>query len=227
MEKALKALALLVAVAVASVAQADTVNVVASADALLAETSTAADNNFGASTEFTVQNRSTDYEPIFRFDLSSVPAGQTITDVVFRIEAKSGSNNGGVFDVYLFKTDTWTEGNKNNAAAGTGEVTWNSMAPTPHYVGSVLANVNHPAAGVIDISSAALTAAVQSEFGGDKLITFVLIGPTTSHDTATIYSREKAGFTPPTLILTTVPEPATMSLIALGGLAVLSRRRRG
>ncbi|HAU38659.1 MAG TPA: hypothetical protein DCX07_13205, partial [Phycisphaerales bacterium] len=45
--------------------------------------------------------------------------------------------------------------------------------------------------------------------------------------TATIYSREKAGFTPPTLILTTVPEPATMSLIALGGLAVLSRRRRG
>ncbi|HOF17999.1 MAG TPA: DNRLRE domain-containing protein [Phycisphaerae bacterium] len=232
MEKALKTLALLVAVAVASVAQADTVNLVASADALLGEGGTA-DKNFGASTEYSVQNRSGDYIPIIRFDLSGIAAGQTITNVVFRVEAKDGSNRGGVFDVYMFKTDTWTEGNKNNATADPGEVTWNSMSPTAtdptHDLnsGGILASVSHTDAGVIDISSAALTTAVQSEFAGDKLITFVLIGPTTSHDTATLYSREKVGFTPPTLILTTVPEPATMSLIALGGLAMLSRRRRG
>jgi len=167
--------------------------IVASADALLAES--APDTNFGGTTELAVQNRSNDYEPVFQFDLSGVPAGHTITDVTLKVEAKDGGYSGGVFDVYLLKTDNWAE----------NTVTWNSMAPTPHYVGSILASVNHPSAGVIEINSAALTAAVQAELASDETISLIFIGPNTSHDTATIYSREKPGFLHPTLEITSEP----------------------
>jgi uncharacterized protein (TIGR03118 family) len=97
---------------------------------------------------------------LFRFDLSSIPAGSTITSVevqltVVKVPATGPANS--TFDLFRLQAD-WNEGNKggnSGAAASTGETTWNARM-------SGTANWTSPGAKSDAVATASASTAVNS-----------------------------------------------------------------
>ncbi len=175
-----------------------------------------------------------------RFDLSAIPTGSTINSATYNgycNGAGTGGSDPGVINVYLV-TKPWVE----------DEISWNSYSSGNAWVnsGGDAAGLNDPAGSpisTIDLPQISawsaisfdLTAAVQAWVNGTTnnglLMKFA--------DDLTVQSVQWCGseawvegsgyqHVAPSLTIdyTIVPEPATMSLLGLGGFGLLIRRKR-
>src|SRR5947207_6033449 len=101
------------------------------ADTTLMES--APNNNFGDGTSFQAGGRRQGGRTrgLFGFDLSSVPAGSSISSVTLTLNMTATPHDGGVnsvFDLHRLN-DSWGEGNGSDhggSAAGAGQSTWNN-----------------------------------------------------------------------------------------------------
>ena len=156
-----------------------------------------------------------DSEVLMRWnDLSSIPAGDTITSVILRMELQDGFAD--AIDVNNITLGSWTE-------AGTSWNDWvgQSTSDTP------LGQLDPPdGAGAKDFSSASLLSTVQGWHDGSLSNLGLILkwaGPTTDGDSYA--SREHTTLAAPQLIITHIPEPST-ALLLLGGLGSLLIGRR-
>jgi hypothetical protein len=182
---------------------------------------------------------------LFRFDLSSVPAGSTINSVSLSLSVTRTPSGGAnsLFDVHRV-LESWGEGNNGGSGAGTtadaNETSWNNrFSPstawtTPGGTFSSIVSASRSIAGdgrYTFTSTAGLVSDVQSwvnnpsgNFGWELI--------SESENTPTSIRRfgsRTGGAAAPSLLInyTPVPEPSTLTLVALGGLGVwLVRRRR-
>ncbi|GEM_PF-179428 len=117
-----------------SMANADSANLSPVADTFIV--SSAPDNNTGGTAGFTAGRDGAlgVRRGLVQFDLSTIPAGSTITSAVLRLTVINvpGTPANSTFDVFRLQ-NSWGEGNKsggspgnNGAPAATGEATWNS-----------------------------------------------------------------------------------------------------
>jgi hypothetical protein len=81
--------------------------------------------------------------------------------------------------------------------------------------------------GAATFSSAALDAFLAADTNNS--VTFILVAPTDANADFTIASKEATGtgiFAPTLTVGAAVPEPASLGILALGGVALLARRRK-
>jgi hypothetical protein len=120
---------------------------------------------------------------LLHFDLSSIPAGSTITGASLRVRVNSGGTGHGTHTL-LFKRliVSWIEGTKGGVAADAGEPTWN--------------NREHPATawGGVGASGAA---DLQQDNGTDKVLWSTLMGTgaTTPYNWADIFANLNGSYT--------------------------------
>ena len=157
-----------------------------------------------------------DSEVLMRWnDLSSIPAGNTITGVILRMELQDGFAD--AIDVNNITQGTWDE-------ATTHWTNWNAQTTSD----TPLGQLDPPdGAGPKDFSSASLLSTVQGWHSGSLSNLGLILkwaGPTTDGDSYA--SREHTTLAAPQLIITHIPEPGT-ALLLLGGLGslLISRRR--
>ncbi len=182
-------------------------------------------------------NGGTERRGLIQFDVSGIPSGSTITSVTLQLTVPSGNTaNSPNFALHRMNT-VWGEGNKsgnNGAAAGAGEATWNDSGfgawATPgagsgtDYVAAASANTNVLGLGSYNWSSSGLSADVQAWVDGTANNGWILIETTSVSGTARRFSSNGA----PTLtvVYTPVPEPSSVALLGLGGIALILRRRK-
>jgi|GEM_PF-2258068 len=148
------------------------------------------------------------YYPYIKFDLSSLADDVEIEGITLHLRSQYESYYKPV-NVYRVTDDTWTESTlsySNQPATGQlvgGTSDWAFDAVTLWADGSIV-----------------LEAAELAEDLADDVLSLRLINPTGS--TATFQTRE-SGYAP-YLTVSYIPEPATLSLLALGALALLRRK---
>ena len=155
----------------------------------------------------------------FMFDISAIPAGQTIDSASLKTDVRYDFVSTVNVDIYAVGSDTWDE----------NTLTWNNK---PAY-GSSLASfaITGNTSGIAQTFNHDITTYVSASYGGsDDLLSFGI-----DHDGSTgafIRTKEDTagpGGTPrdwPMLELTVTytPEPMTIALLGLGGLFL--RRRK-
>jgi hypothetical protein len=176
--------------------------------------------NYGAATRLVVDRSGGgigDQRALVRFDLSSIPAGATITSATLQMQATA---NGGAFNINIYRvTQSWVEGSGNATA---GVANWSQRAPGTNWSSSggdynttVVATLN---TGSIGQHSWDLTTLVQGWQSGSIVNNGIIIGsPDTGTTTITYDSRE--GATPPRLLIsygapptiTTQPQDQTVA----------------
>ena len=192
-----------------------------------------ADHAHGADGEILIKN--TQETPdgrtagLVRFDISTMPAGQTITDAKLRLNLESSDT--GPFDVDLYKMlTTWVE----------AEVTWNSASTGVAWgVAGALGAADVAAAVSATTPISSSDAGSYVEWSVTGLVSDWYNAPAGNHGVR-VWSDDllpqhyqwvnfwgdEYGAAPPELEITYVPEPASMCLLAMGGVALLVRRRR-
>ncbi|MBB5353120.1 hypothetical protein HNR46_003373 [Haloferula luteola] len=190
-----------------------------------------------------------------RFDLSSIPAGATITTATFQI-TQTGSNNVAGFPVS--RSDTWTTGRFGSYGlldvAGNTSQTWGETAITGDSIGSEVVSGLNPQLdtttrtidfnsdteskidAVISVTGTNLISFLQNrvdastDTGFATLIVDYMEDATSSARGFTFVSRDdtSSGLLIPTLTVEyeLVPEPSAALLGGLGALGLLRRRRR-
>lgn len=199
-------------------------------------TSFEVDTNFrndglSTSTSSISKNRS-----LLQFDLSSIPGTETITSAVLRLSGHSNSGSGNSTSVDVFRvTRSWLENEvtwdqaqnfqdwttPGGEAAGTTGVQWTN----PYSTTAVNAGTGY---AYIDMDVTLLVqqwqAGTFSNFG------FALaspLGSTLDYTSSEGTRRGEAGTfgDTPQLVITTVPEPASLCALGIGAVALLKRRR--
>jgi hypothetical protein len=188
--------------------------------------------------------------PLLRFDLSSLPAGATITNVTLTLTDLSGGTfPASTFELHRVLVD-WGEGNKTGnqgQPASTGEATWNSRfhsitdwaapggAAGADYATAVSgATLVSPALGTnvyTFASTANMVADAQLWFDTPGVnFGWLLIsdGEGTAQTSRRFASSEDTLGRAPVLRVefTAVPEPGTLALLSLAALAIFFRTTR-
>lgn len=209
--------------------QADVIEVIINTDADAFIHQGLPDTNFGSGSHMRIGSKNDPSSPpmgtkraLIHFDLTSLPSDVIITKATF--EAYQTDNlyivpNG--FNIHAV-TSSWTEGN----------VTWNNQ-PT---FGDFLGNMDSKIDAIVSFQNNNLTQIVSDWHTNTTTnygLRFKLPDETlgTGHSGTwgdTFASRENVAtnYIPPRLDIEYIPEPATLSLLALGGIALLRRRRR-
>jgi hypothetical protein len=177
-----------------------------------------------------------DFAYLVKWDLSSLPAGATITKAQIRLYASNG-NNGSVW-IAPVVTHDWSQATATVAGPDhptSPNKTWGPTG-TPGYfsqadVGTIstFTGAAVPVANptVVDVTSdlQAIVNGAKPNYGWAFLggTTFNNTGPTIGNHA---YATQDAvdATVHPALFVEYTPEPATMCLLALGGLALLRRR---
>ena len=227
--------AAVVCAAMVSVASADviTTSVGNGADAFIHYD--APDSNHGASSVVAVK---TDYvlwncrKGYFRFDISAF-AGP-IESVSFELAYSSMTSDYGA-DPSTYYVYGLSDG---HAGEDWGEldITWNNAPGNDKSSKSGVLSSQAMLLGTYDVQFSTISAGDKVTFSSDALLDFVnadtdslvtlIVGRQQQNTRIELFaSKENASFEAPALSI--VPEPATMSVLALGGLAMLRRRRRG
>jgi len=160
-----------------------------------------------------------EHRSLVQFDLSGIPAGQTIVSAVFTLYNEVGapwSANpaGDPMNIYAV-TQTWSE----------TAVTWNNQ-PT---LGATVYATSNANPGSLESVMWDVTDLVQAWYDGAIANNGLEIRSSGTNQLHFLSSNEQApGTFGPNLAITygPVPEPATMALLAVGGLAPLIRRRK-
>lgn len=225
-----------------------TVNDGQGADSMVIGFSTTDELNYGGNESLQVRSN---FKIYLRFDLASLPAG-TISDATLTLQNQSNSgtldfsvwglsdgyaggndfNSDGVNDL----DDLWLEGTGAGDDTAAADIDWmnapgndssaDAMAASAVYGGTALGTgAADGSSGFTTFSDANLVSYLNANSGND-VVTLVM---TSAGSSAFLFrSGEKAGFTPPTLDVTLVPEPMSVALLGVGGALVLAgRRRRG
>jgi hypothetical protein len=197
---------------------------------------TQANQNYGAIDGLTVEKGGTANEKVslVRFDLSAIPAGQTITSALFTLDLQ-WTNEGGSRAIPLHKMlKPWVE-----AGATWNESDYSGIGTNAWQVAG--------AKGAADAEVAAFATANHDNTIGNRTtwdITSAVVGwyatPASNYGfkvdpvnaTNIIYFNSSEGYgnvaENPELTINyiPIPEPATLGLLAIGGLALLGRKRR-
>ena len=226
----MKRTTMIVAALLAAVgAQAElVVTVDAAADAYISQHVNEGGVNYGASQGIYVARRDVRYQNpveapaywgLIQWDLSGIDSQAVVSDVTFQIQCIEVGV--GITDVYVIDSGAWTE-------LG---VTWNSWVPaaTDTLLGSMTGVPS--TTGLTTFNNAALTTVVQDWVDGDRTnlgLVFKWQGEPAAIGTVgdNFASREHAGsYIDPQLAIT-IPEPATLGMVAAMGGALLFIRKR-
>jgi hypothetical protein len=177
-----------------------------------------------------------EFQTVMRFDGSAVKAasdaaygvGQwTVQSVTLKLTATSGSSfnpsAAGQFSLDWMANDSWLEGSGKPAAPGTTGITFSSL-PTFESAGDQLL-------GTLSYGGATSGATTYTLGLGSSFVTDLLGGNQVSlrlyaADANVSYLFYSRSNTPPVLtVTTTVPEPATLSMLGATSLLMLGRRR--
>lgn len=225
----------------AGLAQAGVVTLNSTADSYIRGSQTG--SNFGTAA-FMVSNNATANGirwSFIRFDLSGIT--ETITGIKLEIQAEKAGNTWTVtlpFDVYGLTTgENWIE-------SGTGGLTWTNAPArsgsavdlagvyggaaisTFDYKGLVSGNTGGPVVAAVD-QAAGGSAVNFVNADSDKVVTFIVArkyGDAANGSGAAWATKEKtyADVAAPLLTVYTIPEPATLMLLGLGGLFFRKKR---
>lgn len=198
----------------------------------------AIDTNFGTEDQVTSRYAgSWSAKAYVRFDISSlVGAGEDIEDasLSFVLTDAIGYTTSALYSMLvsvLLDGDTgenWDESTITwNNAPGNDTTSQTALDPTRTQAVGYLrhhdANYNPGAVATIQIPNY-LVDVLNADTDGK--VTFIITGRIWSGFVRSYASRENTTYAAPTLDLTVVPEPMTMSLFGIGGLALLRRRQK-
>lgn len=184
----------------------------------------------------TAVSATTDFAYLVKWDLSSLPAGATITKAQIRLYATNG-NNGSVW-VAPILTHDWNQATATVAGPNkptNPNRTWGPNSDS-YFSSADLGTISTFSGAAVPVGKPIVvdvTTDVQAIANGTRAnygwafvggTTFTENGPTIGNhsystaDNATTANR-------PALFIEYTPEPATLCLLAMGGLALLRRRR--
>lgn len=170
-----------------------------------------------------------------RFDLSAIPAGSTVDSAIYHVKGFSQEPS----DVTMatiglyYITKPWVEAEMSWANYATGQA-WDTAGGDYEATPAVTFDLSAGTGGIwrdIDIT-AMVQAWVNGKANDGILLKYVTLSPTATDRYAMQFYSSEAAVTPgyahviPTVTVNYTPEPATMSLLGLGGLSLLIRRKR-
>ena len=126
------ALAVVFCPVVGTVARAETTTLDVAADTQIREWVNYAPSNFGASIALGIGDYPSWQKQtwgLFRWDVSSIPTGETVNDVTFQIYQAYYTMPAADIEVYAIDEGDWEEGSNNGTQGGTG-VTWSNWVGT-------------------------------------------------------------------------------------------------
>jgi hypothetical protein len=186
-----------------------------------------------------VRGAAIDFRSYVRFDLSSIPAGSTITGATLQLTQVPGASRNdaivaarlatyGLTDLLGNTPQNWDEATFVPALKGTEDVdTLTGVTDLDDNIAGITeAFTGATGATVVTISGAPLASFLQSRFDAGGLVTFIL-----SNDDATdrgfgFGTKENADpLTAPILTVEYIPEPSALALIALSAVGLFRRRR--
>lgn len=179
-----------------------------------------------------------------RFDLSSITA-PTIETAVLELYNTRTTTTTLKLSVYgLVESATgygsgrldefWAEGNKNGSAGSAGEITY---ANAPGNVSDIGSNAldssyvvhllnyskSHNLGDTVKLTSQAMIDFLNADT--NNMVTFIILYNDTQTTEYSFASKEASTGHAPRLDITTIPEPATMTVLLLGACGALLRRR--
>ena len=170
---------------------------------------------------------------LLKFTMPTTPGGETISSVKFYLYLGSTHAGPGT-DVYLSKVTA----NGSNWSESTA--TWNNTNQPPDATGTPHWTYSTISTNTVTFTSGSTTGQYYewnidtSMLSSEETITFAVRGPETGgsgssdHRFVIFSTKETVGGTTqdPYMDITYTPEPATMALLGMGGIALLIRRKR-
>ncbi|MHC4717329.1 MAG: DNRLRE domain-containing protein [Planctomycetota bacterium] len=173
------------------------------------------DANFGSSNDLNCRGGDYDQRLMYQFDVSGTEATIQEATLTFRIRWTEPVDV--PLSVYRV-TSAWEE----------GTVTYNSHGTAYDAASGVHVSVSTPRHQWVEISGLEDIVQYWKDNPGENHGLIVINTWADNNNYLDTNAREEAeGVYTPKLVVLSVPEPATMGMLALGGLWVLVRRRRG